>query len=125
MHDSGDGGSLAYGLYLAQTLVALTAVGLVTIAARRWIGRWQSNAAASTGLRVVDRVTLEPRRNLYVVEGPNVRLLVGSSEGGLHVLHRWPPTPRSSAVAWPGWQREQRTLRNLSQPHRGRTTESS
>jgi len=125
MHDSGDGGSLAYGLYLAQSLVALAAVGVVTIAARRWITRWRPTGPASAGLRIVERVTVEPRRSLYLVEGGDVRLLLASSERGLHVLHRWSPVPRSGATALPRWHQGRRTPRLVRWPHRGQTTDPS
>jgi flagellar protein FliO/FliZ len=69
-------------------ILALAAICAIAYVALRWgVRRFQdSTALRAAGMRVVDRLGLEPRRSLYVVEVGGRYFLVGSSEGGLRLI---------------------------------------
>jgi len=80
------GSGAGYGELMLTSLLVLLVVCLVAWAALRWLGRWMEGRRVGTGVTVVGRVPLEPRRSLYVVEAGGRRLLIGSSEGGVTLL---------------------------------------
>jgi flagellar biosynthetic protein FliO len=78
-----------YGAYLLQTTLALLAVCALAaltlrLMRRRGIGR-------ARGLRVVSRLSLEPRRSVYVIEAAGKCLLVGVGDGPMAVLAELDP----------------------------------
>lgn len=80
----------SYGDLLLTSLVVLGVVSVVAYIAVRVLGR----VLAGHGLRrnqggmlgVLARLSLEPKRSLYVIEVAGKTLLVGTSEMGLTVL---------------------------------------
>lgn len=80
----GDG----YGAYLGRTLLVLIFVcALAWVVLRLFLRRFsvpgsRASAAQPAPLRVVARLTLEPRRAVYLIEAPGKTLLVGVSETG-------------------------------------------
>ncbi len=78
-----------YGGYLLQTMLALVAVcalaALVLRLLRRGLG------GGSRALRVVARLTLEPRRSIYIVAAAEKYLLVGVGDGPMAVLGELSP----------------------------------
>lgn len=80
------GSGAGYGELMLTSLLVLLVVCLVAWAALKWLGRWMEGRRVGTGVTVVGRVPLEPRRSLYVVEAGGRRLLIGSSEGGVTLL---------------------------------------
>ena len=76
-----------YGLYLLQTLLALGVVCLLAFVLLRWGAKWLYGAGRSgQRMRLVERLPLEPRRALYLVEVAGRRLVLGSSENGVTLL---------------------------------------
>lgn len=74
-----------YGAYLLQTTLALLFVaGLAALLLRAL--RRRGFGAASRALRVVTRLSLEPRRALYVIEAAGKYLLVGVGDGPMTTL---------------------------------------
>jgi flagellar biogenesis protein FliO len=74
-----DGGSLL--LDLLRTLIALAAVcGLIWFSLR-WLARRGLGVPGARSLRVVGRLALEPRKNLYLVRAGKRVLLIGTGEG--------------------------------------------
>ncbi len=72
-----------YGLYLVQTLLALGAVCLLAWIVLRWgLKRVYGRGREGRLMRVVDRLPLEPRRALWVVEVAGRYLLLSTSEQG-------------------------------------------
>ena len=72
---------------LSETLLALGLVcGLAYLVFRLALPRLTTIRAANSMVRVVDRVGLDPRKSLYVVEVAGRWLLVGASEAGLHLV---------------------------------------
>lgn len=80
------GSGAGYGELMLTSLLVLVVVCVVAWAALKWLGRWMEGRRVGTGITVVGRVPLEPRRSLYVVEAGGRRLLIGSSEGGVTLL---------------------------------------
>lgn len=80
------GSGAGYGELMLTSLLVLVVVCVVAWAALRWLGRWMEGRRVGSGVTVVGRVPLEPRRSLYVVEAGGRRLLIGSSEGGVTLL---------------------------------------
>ena len=98
-----------YGWMLAETLVALVAVCLLALVALRWgLRRFAGVAEPGLGrgrIRVLERVALEPRRSLLLVEVCSRVLLVASGEGPMSVLAEidpatLPPLPDRRPVAF-------------------------
>jgi flagellar biosynthetic protein FliO len=75
-------------LDLIVTLLAFLAVILAAWLAARWLMRrmYGPGAANAGRIRVVERVPLEPRRTLYLVEAGDKLLLLGSTDHGIVVL---------------------------------------
>ena len=75
-------------LDLAVTLLVFLIVILGAWLAARWLMRRMYGPQASAGgrLRVVERVPLEPRRTLYLVEAGEKLLLIGSTDHDVRVL---------------------------------------
>ncbi len=76
-----------YGLYLLQTLLALGAVCLLAYVVLRWVSkRFHGLGRPGGRMRLIERLPLEPRRSLYLVEVEDRRFLVGSGENGITLL---------------------------------------
>ena len=75
-----------YGWYLLQTLLALGAVCLLAWIVLRWGVRRLYGGTAGGRVRVLERVPLDARRTLYLVEVGEKVLLLGAGEGRLTTL---------------------------------------
>jgi len=75
-------------LDLLVTLLVFVAVVLMAWLAARWLMRRLYGPGASGGgrVRVVERVPLEPRRTLFLVEAGERLLLIGATERDIRVL---------------------------------------
>ena len=94
-----------YGVQLFQSVVALAAVCF----AAWWVLRWASRQGFGKGpagrhIRVIERVMLDPRRSLFLVEVGTRVMLLGTSEQTLSLLAEIQPgdlgasaTPGSAA----------------------------
>lgn len=79
------GGSFAW--MLLQTLLALGLVCLLIYALFRWVLPRLGASGSQRGMvRVVDAMTLEPRKSLYIVEVAGRWLLIASSEAGVQLI---------------------------------------
>jgi flagellar protein FliO/FliZ len=80
-------GSDSFAWMLLQTLLALAVVCGLMYVLFRWVLPRLSPTGSQRGMvRVVDAVTLEPRRNLYVIEVTGRWLLIASSEAGVQLI---------------------------------------
>lgn len=77
-----------YGAALLQMLLALAAVCVLAVVALRWGARGGLGALGGRGakVRVMERVSLDARRALYLVQVGDKVLLVGAGDGPLSVL---------------------------------------
>lgn len=97
----------SYGWLLAETLVALVAVCLLALVALRWGLRRLGTPGSFEGARikVLERVAVDPRRSLLLVEvGPRI-LLVGTGDGPMTMLAEidpatLPPLPERRSVGF-------------------------
>ncbi|MBE7452561.1 MAG: FliO/MopB family protein [Kofleriaceae bacterium] len=103
-----------YGELLLTSLLVLALVGGAAWLGLRLVARWLEGRRVGTGVTVVGRVPLEPRRALYVVEAGGRRLLVGSSEGGVTLLTELAVEPGAPAVAAEGGRRRPASGRDRS-----------
>ena len=70
--------------YLRTMLVLALLIGCLLWLTRVWIPEFRARSQqATSGLHVVARLALEPRRSLYIVRIGTRSLLIGSSELGL------------------------------------------
>lgn len=79
-----------YGWTLLQTLAALALVCLVAVVVLRYLVP-RALAGKPGPVRVLGRVAVEPKRSLLLVEAAGRCFLVGSSEGGLHLIAELDP----------------------------------
>ena len=80
-------GGASFFLMLVQTLLALGLVcGLAYVIFRWVLPRLSVSRASGSMVRVVDRVGLDARKSLYVVEVAGRWLLVGASESGVSLV---------------------------------------
>jgi flagellar biosynthetic protein FliO len=76
-----------YTALLVSSLIVLAIIALAVFALTRWRGGRLSGLRDSSGLiRVRARLSLEPRRTIYVVTVGDKTLLLGSSEQSINVL---------------------------------------
>lgn len=72
---------------LFQTLLALAFVcGLAYLIFRVLLPRFTSNFGANNMMRVVDRIGLDTRKSLYIIEVTGRWFLVAASEGGVQMI---------------------------------------
>jgi flagellar protein FliO/FliZ len=72
---------------LVETMLALGLVcGLAYLVFHFALPRLNTARSGNSMVRVVDRVGLDPRKSLYVVEVAGRWLLIGASEAGVHLV---------------------------------------
>ncbi|MEM9068542.1 MAG: flagellar biosynthetic protein FliO [Myxococcota bacterium] len=70
-----------YGAALLQSLLALFAVCILAWVVLRWASKRGMGIGRGRHVRVVERVALDARRHLYIVEVGGKTLLLGSGDG--------------------------------------------
>jgi len=80
------GPSHGWGPFLLETLAVLAALALLAWALVRFAGPRLRGARGRGRMKIVERLPLEPRRSLYLVEVDGRTLLVGASEGAVSLL---------------------------------------
>lgn len=81
------GNSLSFLWMLLQTIFALALViGLAYLIFRVILPRLAVNYGSNNMVRVVDRIGLEARKSLYVIEVAGKWILVASSENGVQLI---------------------------------------
>ncbi|MEO6587876.1 MAG: flagellar biosynthetic protein FliO [Pyrinomonadaceae bacterium] len=78
---------LSFAYMLFQTLVALAFVcGLAYLIFRVLLPRFTTSFGANNMMRVVDRIGLDTRKSLYIIEVTGRWFLVASSESGVQMI---------------------------------------
>lgn len=95
-----DGGTASFVWMLLQTVLALAFVCGLALLLFRWVlPRLQlTPSGANSMVRVVDRVMLDARRSLLVVEVAGRWLLVSSSEAGVQLISELDATEAVNAA---------------------------
>lgn len=75
-----------YGLFILETLAALAVMGLAAWALVRFGGPRLLGNKNIGRMKIVERINLEPRRSLYVVEVDGQQLLIGTAEGSVRLI---------------------------------------
>jgi flagellar biosynthetic protein FliO len=93
-----------YGVALLQTLLALAAVCILAWVVLRWGARRGFGVGLGGGrVRVLERVALDPRRAIYLVQVADKVLLIGAGDGAAPAVlaeldpSELPPEPERSA----------------------------
>jgi flagellar protein FliO/FliZ len=96
----GGGGTASFIWMLIQTMLALALVCGLALLIFRWVlPRLQlTPAGANSMVRVVDRVMLDARRSLLVIEVAGRWLLVSSSETGVQLISELDAAEAESAA---------------------------
>ena len=95
-----DSGGVSFLLMLVQTLVALGLVcGLAYVIFRWVLPRLNAVSSGSSMVRVVDRVGLDARKSLYVIEVAGRWLLIAASEAGVQVISELDEKAAAEAAA--------------------------
>jgi flagellar biosynthetic protein FliO len=81
-----------YGLFILQTVAGLALLAVGAWAFVRLVGPWMHGAAGRRRgrMRVVERLALDQRRAVCIVEVDGVELLVGTGDGGMTLLKELP-----------------------------------
>ena len=83
---------------LFQTLVALAFVcGLAYLIFRVLLPRITTNYGANNMMRVVDRIGLDTRKSLYIIEVTGRWFIVASSENGVQLISELDPKTAEEA----------------------------
>jgi flagellar biosynthetic protein FliO len=83
-----------FGPLVAKSVLVLALIALAAWAAARFLKPRLALRRGNVRMRVLERLALEPRRSLYLVEADGERLVVGVSEHGV-AFHRMAAAPRT------------------------------
>ena len=75
-----------YGAYIGQTIGVLALLALLAWILARFVAPRLRGAGGRSRLRVVERLPLEPRRSLYVVEVDGEPMLLGVADGSVRLI---------------------------------------
>jgi flagellar biogenesis protein FliO len=87
-----------FGPLVAKSVLVLALIALAAYAAARFLGPRLAARRGNVRMRVLERLVLEPRRCLYLVEIDGAQLVVGVSEHGV-AFHGMEAAPRPAGTA--------------------------
>ncbi|MDD5305773.1 MAG: flagellar biosynthetic protein FliO [Deltaproteobacteria bacterium] len=81
-----------YGLFIVQTVAGLALLAVGAWAFVRLVGPWMRGTTARRHgrMRIVERLALDQRRAICIVEVDGAELLVGTGDGGTTLLKELP-----------------------------------
>jgi flagellar protein FliO/FliZ len=85
------------GLLVIQTIAVLVLIAVAAWAFVRFLAPRLRGVRGQARMRVLERLPLEPRRSLYVVEVDGAPLLIGVADGSVRVLRELEPGERPAA----------------------------
>ena len=77
-----------YGLFILETLIALAVIAFAGWAVVRFSGQRLLQGQKNRRMRLVERLVLEPRRAIHLVELDGETLLIGTSEHSVRLLKK-------------------------------------
>jgi flagellar biosynthetic protein FliO len=77
-----------YGIFILETIAILIVIALGAWAVVRFGGNRLARGKEGNRMRVVERLALEPKRSLYLVEVDGKPLLIGVSEGAMQRIEQ-------------------------------------
>ena len=81
-----DTSTVSYGVVILQTFAVLVLIGAMAWAFVRFVAPRIGMRTRSSRMKILERLPLEPRRSLYLVEVDGKSILVGVSEGSIRLL---------------------------------------
>jgi flagellar protein FliO/FliZ len=79
------------GLLVVQTVAILALIALAAWAFVRFVGPRLRGARGKSRMRLIERLPIEPRRSLVVVEVDGTPLLLGVADGSIRLLKELEP----------------------------------
>ncbi len=87
-----------YGFFILETVIALAVIAAAGWAVIRFAGGRLLTGRGNRRMKVIERLVLEPRRSLHLVEVDGEILLVGTSEHSVQLLERRPLPPSEVTI---------------------------
>ena len=84
-----------YGLFLLETVAALALIAVAAWALVRFSARRDLFGKRGTRLKCVERLSLDARRSVHLVQVDDETLLLGVSENGVSLLKSLPAKEKS------------------------------
>jgi flagellar biosynthetic protein FliO len=78
----------SYGVFILETVAVLVVIALAAWGVVRFGGHRLSRGKEGQRMRVVERLGLEPKRSIYLIEVDGRSLLIGVSEGSVRLLEQ-------------------------------------
>jgi flagellar biosynthetic protein FliO len=88
----------ALGIFVLETLAALAIIALAAWAVVRFGRGWLARGGRQGRMRIVERLVLEPRRSIYLIEVDGKTMLIGSSDGSVRLLENLGPVKTEEAT---------------------------
>jgi flagellar biosynthetic protein FliO len=82
--------ALGYLMFIVETVVALALIGLAAWAVRRWSGGRLPFGRQGGRMRSIERLSLDARRSIHLVEVDGQTLLIGAGEHSVTLLKELP-----------------------------------
>ena len=91
--ENGVSAASSYGLFILETIVALAVIALAGWAVVRFSGKRLSVGEKNRRMKLIERLVLEPRRSIHLVELDDEIMLIGTSERSVELLDKRPKKP--------------------------------
>ncbi len=88
----------SYGVFILETIAVLVVIALVAWGVVRFGGHRLGRGNGGRRMRVVERLGLEPKRSIYLIEVDGRSLLIGVSEGSVRLLEQLPDKPETGVA---------------------------
>ena len=75
-----------YGLFIFETIIALLVIGLVGFCVVRFSQQRLGRVVGGRRMRVVERLSLDHRRSVHLIEVDGKSYLIGTSDQSVHLL---------------------------------------
>ena len=75
-----------YGSFLLETLIVLVIIGVTAWVLVRYLRPRSMIRGPSSRMKILERLTVEPKRSLYLVQVDGRDFLLGASEGSIRLI---------------------------------------
>ena len=82
-------GNMSYGFFILQSFAAMAVIIAGVYFLMRLVRRWQQGNSKNSerSVKIIERVSLDPKNYLAVVEYENKRFILGVSDRGINLIH--------------------------------------
>jgi len=83
-------GNMSYSWFIFQSFAAMAVIIAGVYFLMRLVRRWQQGHSRNgeRSVRIIERVSLDPKNYIAVVEYENNRFILGVSDQGISLIHR-------------------------------------